>query len=176
MRIVFARRADGGSLATIHRDDGVVVSLPSFSRKHAVPHDLAHAVAERRLGMPDGVFGSIASGAMFSNMRLVSGRPGHDAAARSARVLTANKRSLTVAELMAGVVHDAVEHPGGRHPGRAARHDWGIVREEPFPWTDADVAAAVDELREQGRRWANLRPSGTLELSWPATAGRRRRW
>jgi len=80
--MVFTRAARGESITTIYRGGGVVVELPSYSRKHRVPHDLAHAVAEREFGLAGGVFGSIAAGAMFDNMRMPAGRPRHDAAAR----------------------------------------------------------------------------------------------
>ena len=68
--------------------------MPSYSRKYRVPHDLAHLVTERELLLATGVFGSLAAGAMFSNARVVSGRPRHDAAARSKRILAANRRGL----------------------------------------------------------------------------------
>lgn len=76
----------------IHCPDGVVVWLPSYSRKWRVPHDVAHAVTERELGLAQGVFGSIASVAVFDNMQVVSGRPRHDARAVSARILRSNAR------------------------------------------------------------------------------------
>jgi hypothetical protein len=167
MRIVFTRATRGESIATIHRNDGVVVELPSYSRTHRVPHDLAHAVAERQFGLIDGVFGSIAAGAVFENMRVVAGRPRHDAAERSKRILAANKGSLTVAEVMAGVVHHAVERPTGTAVFEEARHDWGSVRPDPFPWAEAEVVAAVETLRELGGQWAALGPDGSLEFSWP---------
>lgn len=167
MRIVFARVARGESIATIYRNDGVVVELPSFSRKHQVPHDLAHAVAEREFGLADGVFGSIAAGAMFDNMRVVTGRPRHDAAARSKRILTANGRALTLAELLAGVLHRAVEGQDDLPATESARRHWGMVREDPFPWTDEQVTAAVDTLRDLARRWAALGPAESLEFRWP---------
>jgi hypothetical protein len=167
MRIVFTHTARGGTVATIFRNDGVVVELPSFSRKHRVPHDLAHAVAEREFGLVDGVFGSIAAGAMFDNMRVLTGRPRHDAAARSRRILAANRRALTVAELMAGVLHHAVEEAGEVGVTETARHDWGIVSQDPFPWTDDQVTAAVEVLRDLAERWAALACGETLEFRWP---------
>jgi hypothetical protein len=166
MRIVFSHADRGTTVATVHRPDGVVVRLPSYSVKHRVPHDLAHAVAERAFGLTDGVFGSIASGAMFDNMSVVSGRQRHDAAQRSKRILRANKRALTTAELMAGVLHDAVEGPM-TDPAAKARHDWGIVREEPFPWTDDQVREAVATLRDLANQWSELGPEGELEFLWP---------
>jgi hypothetical protein len=160
MRIVFTRGKWGESIATIHRHDGVVVELPSYSRTHRVPHDLAHAVAEREFGLVDGVFGSIASGAMFENMRVVSGKQHHDAATRSRKILRDNKKALTLAEVMAGAVHHAVER--GEPPN--ARHDWGIVRQEPFPYTDEQVDTAVRKLSELAVEWARHH---RVEFDWP---------
>jgi hypothetical protein len=167
--IVFARAARGESIATIYRTDGVVVELPSYSRKHRVPHDLAHAVTEREFGLADGVFGSIVAGAMFDNMRIVAGRPRHDAAARSTRILTANKQALTLAEVMAGMLHHAVEGPPDAFTTatEAVRRGWGSIRQEPFPWTDDQVITAVDTLRDHAHRWATLGPEDSMEFLWP---------
>lgn len=52
--------------------------LPAFSRKHRVPHDLAHLVNERELGM--------------------------------------------------------------------ARGGWGVVNQDPFPWTREDITRATEAL------------------------------
>jgi len=165
MLIVFTRHTGGDSTALIHRADRVVVELRSVGRKASVPHDLVHAVTERELGFSRGVFGTIASGGMFVGMRVVSGRPRHDAAARSERVLKANGRHLTVAELLAAAVHGGVEH--GRDAFSQARSDWGIVDTAPFPWTGAQVRSAVDTLRELAGVWATVAPGGGLELTWP---------
>jgi hypothetical protein len=167
MRIVFSRDPHGGSIATIHRGDGVVLELPFHSRKHRVPHDLAHAVAEREFGLSDGLYGSIAGGAVFKSMRIVSGRPRYDAAKRSKEILHANKKALTVAEIMAGVLHHAVESPQGFVATAQARHDWGIVRAEPFPWSDEQVNAAVEVLRGLADRWDELGPDEGLDFFWP---------
>jgi hypothetical protein len=166
MRIVFSRGDRGLTLATIYRPDGLVVGLPSYSVKHHVPHDLAHAVAERAFGLADGLFGSIASGAMFDNMIVVSGRQRHHAAQRSKQILRANKRALTTAELLAGVLHQAVEGPK-IDPVAQARHDWGILHEKPFPWRDDQVLKAVATLRELADRWSELGQEETLEFVWP---------
>jgi hypothetical protein len=167
MRIVFSRGPDRvSSEARIERPDGLVVVLPSTDRRHRVPHDVAHAATERELGMPDGVFGSIASGAMFKGMRVLSGRQRHDAAARSRRILRANRRSITVAEVLTGIVHDAVE-AGRRAPFALARRFWGTLEERPFPWTEADLARAAGTLRDLAARWEALAPGDGLELGWP---------
>src|SRR4029453_5255316 len=114
MLITFARALSGSTVATIRRRDGVVLELPGYDKKYRVPHDLAHAVTESELGMDRGVFGSIAGGGVFATKRVLAGRERHDAADRSVRLLAANKSPLGIAEVMAAVVHDAVEHgPAG---------------------------------------------------------------
>jgi hypothetical protein len=166
MLVRFTRAASGSTVATIHRRDGVVVELPGFDRKHRVPHDLAHVITERELGLSGGVFGSIASGAMFSNMRVVQGRPRHDAVERSKRLLDGNRRVLGLAEVMAGVVHDAVEHGTGHGAFAEARRIWAIFSADPFPWTDRHVTDAVQLLTALT---ADYRRAGEVEVTWPDT-------
>lgn len=164
MLVIVARSPAGSTLATIRRRDGVVVELPGYDKKHRVPHDLAHLATERHLRMSGGVFGSIAGGAMFSNMRVVGGRPRHDAADRSRRVLAANKAALGMAEVMAGAVHEAVEH--GR-PAAAAvevRRVWASLGTGPFPWTDQQVTDATRCLSQ----WAaDFHRDGVVHVDWP---------
>jgi len=167
MHISFQRGRDGSCVARIDRPDKVVVELISAKGKWRTPHDLAHAATERELGLADGVFGSIASGAVFKSMRLVSGRPRHDAAARSARILHANSRAITIAELLTGVVHHAVEHGMATASLERARGGWGVLETRPFPWTAADLRRATDLLRELSRRWAVIDPDDHVELDWP---------
>ena len=163
MLITFARALSGSTLATIRRGDGVVLELPGYDRKYRVPHDLAHAVTERELGMAGGVFGSIAGGAVFDNMRVVSGRPRHDAAERSKRLLVANKQSLGIAEVLSGVVHDAVEYDEKSTMERA-RRSWGVFSTEPLPWSVEDVSGAVAVLAELA---VEFETSGKVVFTWP---------
>jgi hypothetical protein len=164
MLITFARDGRGSTVATIHRGDSVVLELPGYDRKYRVPHDLAHAVTESELGMAEGVFGSIAGGGVFGNMRVVAGRPRHDAADRSRRLLAANKRALGVAEMLAGVVHAAVEHGRTAAIEGDARRAWGMFGTEPFPWTTLTLTAAVDRLAALTTGFAR---TGELTFTWP---------
>lgn len=63
MNIEFAKRRGGGSIALIDRPDGVRLRLSSYDRKSAVPHDVAHRVAERAFRLGGDLWGSIAVGA-----------------------------------------------------------------------------------------------------------------
>jgi hypothetical protein len=167
MRIIFTKVLGGECVARLHRRDGVVVELLSYSRKYRVPHDLAHFVTERELLLSTGVFGSLAAGAMFHSVRVVSGKPRHDAAARSKRILIANRHGLTVAEVLAGALHHVVEHRQPGVPFRKACADWGIVEQGPFPWTEEDIGRATDTLRDTAARWETIDAPGSMDELWP---------
>jgi hypothetical protein len=164
MLVVFAHSTTGSTVATLHRADGVVLQLPGYDRKYRVPHDLAHFATERTFEMSDGVFGSIAAGAVFSNMRLLSGRPRHDAAARSKRVLDANRQSLSLAEVLAGMVHHAVETGIPEQAPVLARKAWGAHGTGDPPWTDEQVAEAVRVLSGLA---ADFEAQGQVRAIWP---------
>ena len=163
--VTFTRSETGSTLATISRHDGVIVALPGYDKKHRVPHDLAHFATERHLQLSGGVFGSIASGGMFSNMRVVAGKPRHDAAARSSSVLGANKGALGLAEVMADVVHNAVEHGGGEQKALIrARETWESLAGGPFPWSDQQLTGAIHYLAELA---ANYQRDSVVQAVWP---------
>jgi hypothetical protein len=120
-------------------------------------------VTKRALGLSRGVFGSIAGGGVFDNMRVVAGRrPRHDAAERSRRLLVANKRELGIAELMSGTVHRGVEH--GTDPLARAKAEWQALLPGPFPWTDDEFRAAVTALIASADDFTR---AGQIELTWP---------
>jgi hypothetical protein len=151
-------------VATIHRRDRVVLEMIGYDRRFRVPHDLAHAVTERQLSMPRGVFGSIAGGAVFDSMRVIEGRPRHDAAARSKRITAANKTTLGIAEVIAGAVHDAAERYDPDPAPSAARRAWSIFTADPFPWPDDQIIAATTTL---AALTVDLEAAGTLSFTWP---------
>lgn len=164
MLLRFRHDPRGESVTWLRRDDGAEFLLHSYSRKWRVPHDLSHAVVERELGLAGGVFGCIASGVVFDSMTHVKGRLRHDSKARSTRILRAATRSIGTAEVLAGVVHHAVEKRQPT-PYAPARNAWGIIERAPFPYADADIARATDTLRELGEQW-NASPE-PLDFDWP---------
>lgn len=157
----------GGYAVIIRRDDGLVVRLPGYDRTWRVPHDLAHFVAEREFRLDKGVFGSIAAGAMFSNMAVVEGRPRFDAKVRSRAVLRANTAEIGLAELLVDVVHQAVEH-GQRFEGALAglRAAWGVLREGPCPLPPDALRRALTILSDLAERWQGLLEGERLTLRW----------
>lgn len=157
--------------SVLHRDDGVVLLFHGYDRKWRVPHDLAHFAVEQALRLDGGVFGGIAAGALFPNMDVLSGKRRHDAKRRSERVLRDNQKSIGVAEVLAGAVHDAVEQRDRGELVARARGAWGVFSTEPFPYAPAALMTAADALDELADRWTGR----TLSVKWsqPPRAMRR---
>jgi hypothetical protein len=173
MHVTFLHDPRGECLTLIRRVDGAEFTLSSYSRKHRVPHDLAHAVTERELGMRDGIFGCIAAGAIFDSMQQTAGKKRYDAKTRSTRILKA-PNSIGISESLTSVIHEAVEKDRPT-PYALVRETWGITRHDPCPYLDTDLERATETLRELSHRWqANSDP---LVFPWPkrlqaADAGR----
>lgn len=103
---------------------------------------------------------------------MLDGRTRYDARERSRRLLAHHQRDVAVAEVLASVVHDAVEHGRGA-PFRAALAAWGSLREEPFPYGEMDLQRATSTLTRLADAFAHLPPGVGLRFEWPRrlTAG-----
>ena len=165
MHVEFSRRPDGGSLALIDRDDGVRLRLRSYDRTGEVPHDAVHLVGERALGLTTGLWGSIAAGAVFDSVEVVSGKQRHDRRRRSDAIRRDNAEHLRLAETVVGVLQQSLDRDG---PATKAALDeaWGITRTGRSPFTVDQAATAVTELRDLRRRWRDLGPDGTIGYDW----------
>jgi hypothetical protein len=163
MHLTFIHDPRGESVTLIRRADGAEFALSSYSRKHRVPHDLAHAVTERELGMADGIFGCIAAGAVFASMEQTAGKKRYDAKVRSARILKA-PNSIGLSEAISSVIHEAVEKDW-KTPYARVREMWGVACPGPCPYPDAEIERTTEVLRDLSRRWqANPDP---LVFPWP---------
>lgn len=129
-----------------------------------MPHDLAHFAVERARGLPGGIFGCIAAGAVFSNMVVLSGRPRHDARARSMSVLRATRKSISPAESLVGAAHSAAE-THRRLLLRDVREAWGVLRAEPCPYDAQTVRRVASMLEALAEEWSSS--TEPLELPWP---------
>ncbi len=138
--------------------------MTGYDRRFRIPHDLTQAVTERQLAMSRGVFGTIAAGGLLDGMRVVSGNPRHDAAVRSRRLLAANRSTLGMAEVIAGVVHDAAERNAPGPAPANARRAWAIFTSDPFPWPDEDIITAITTLASLT---VDGEVTGTLSFTWP---------
>jgi hypothetical protein len=152
----------------VERDDGVVFVMRGAGGGAELPHDLVHALVESQLGVPDGIWGCVADGAVWRSMRHVSGRQPPHAAERSARLKRERAGPIQRAEALADLV------------GRLARGGEVLPQEPAGAGLDsARLTAAAQGLREAGDRWAALRPGEEWVVEWttarPTVSRRRRR-
>ncbi|MFQ1000669.1 hypothetical protein [Modestobacter sp. SSW1-42] len=156
MRLIFRRMADRRPVETrVERDDGVVFEMRGAGGGADLPHDLVHALVERELQVPEGIWDCVAEGVVWNSMRHVSGRQPPHAAERSVALKRERGSRIQQAELLADVVARLArgaevlptEVTGAGHP--AARLD-----------------AAAAALRAAQRSWAGLPPGETLVVEW----------
>ncbi|MGY1809718.1 hypothetical protein ACI8AF_20320 [Blastococcus sp. SYSU D00669] len=167
MRITFERMADRRPVETlVERDDGVTFLMRGAGGGAALPHDLVHALVERELGVPDGIWGCVADGVVWGSMRHVSGRQPPHGAERSARLKKEREARITAAEGLADVV------------ARLARDQELLpaqLAQTGYDRAALDRAAAA--LRTAASEWSARAPGDRLTVEWAATRpqGRRRR-
>ena len=157
MQVTFTRREGGGSTAEFRRPDGVTVRIRSYDRKHRIPHDLAHLVAERAFRVERGVWGSLAAGVLFASAEVVAGRRRHDDKARSAALLKANKDETSASPSRVATSRGAAgrrARTGRETTARALAEAWGSVR-------TPDRRRATRRTLLAARRWTSCARSAT---------------
>ena len=158
--------------STLHRADGVAVALEGGSwntiggRPGRVPHDLAHLVVERELGLDRGLWGVLAAGGIVQNATLAAGRRPPHALARATRVADESGEALRQAEvLVRGVADASREGRLGdlRELRRAVGERWW------HPGLTPDALARMDaELQAAAREWDALPAGASLSRTWSA--------
>ncbi len=166
MQVNFRKRRDGGSCATIERDDGLSLRLWSYDRTGVVPHDAVHLIGERALGLPEGLWGSIAAGAVFDSIEVVEGRLRHDWRRRSEEVRRHNAEQLALAESVVGVLQHCIDHDGAAVKSALDRA-WGITHTGGSPFTSQQAGVAVAQLRDLRSRWRDLSGDDAVTCTWP---------
>jgi len=173
--VVFTKQDAGRYTVHAVRGDGAVVVMPPSDRRFRVPHDRAHFAVERELGLADGVFGTVMAGGLFDTMRIVGGRRRHDDRQRGAALARANSatHAVTVAEVLAGVVHQAVEARTQPDLDSLTREQWGTVRQDPFPFTLDQLTSARRSLDELAEKWTDLETGSHLTVPWTVPVAHR---
>ena len=104
MDICFTRSTDRRDQTVVTRQDGVRLNVPVYGPLEPLPHDLAHYVVEREFGLRDGLWASVAGGAILKGMKAISGRQPPHARERSDAIQAANRRGILFAELAVDTV------------------------------------------------------------------------
>jgi len=169
VRLTFSRMADRRPVETlVERDDGVVFAMRGAGGGAELPHDLVHAVVEEALGIPDGIWGCVADGAVWGSMRHVSGRRPPHWQERSDRLKKERTAAIARAEAVADLA-SRLARGAEVLPGQGA----GSIAGSGFP--PARIDQAVDAVRSAERRWAQLSPGATWTVTWAARPARARR-
>ena len=185
MRVTFPRLADHQQgYAVVERDDGVVYRMDGFTVMGLdLPHDVRHLIVERELRISDGIFGTIAAGAVYPSMHYLRGRrPPHSAdrsaGLESADLKKAQRNRIIRTEFLAKLVEAvAVLHdPSQDEVRRLTRMKLSVVPIVEPGAEPADViaapppaalATAARALQVEAARWARLRVGEELVYEWP---------
>jgi hypothetical protein len=170
MKITFTRSGERTYTTVAVRDDGVVLEVPSYDRTHLLPHDLAHYVVERELGLQRGFWGCVAAGALFPGIKVISGRRPAHGAARSQSVIREAGQQGTEAEVLVGVLLTIASEGLDNHwPAARAvlNREWRPSKPSRGPLEADEVRRVCDALREAQERWQALAIGQCITVSWP---------
>ena len=175
MRVTFPRLPDyQRAYALVERDDGVCYRLYGGTDPFPgpqLPHDIRHLIAERELGITDGVWAGIAAGIVFAGMQHVGGALPPHAAERSRELIGKFAGPGLRAELLANLVESvaALDRPTA---GQIR-----LLAKTKLPDADVDpaaIGAAATVMQVEAARWARLRIGEELCYHWPPSPVRRR--
>jgi hypothetical protein len=153
----------------VRRDDGVLLSVQSPDRPASLPHDIAHYLVERELKLERGFWGSVAAGAVFGGMHVISGRRSPHAEDRSKAAMKAAGQQLTVAEIYVSVMQSVVrDGKEGDWPAVRARLDeaWRPFRGPRWPVSAEEALRVCQALREAETQWQALPVGQSITVTW----------
>jgi len=166
MQVVFTKTGADTYTTVAIRDDGVRVHLPG-SRPRGLPHDLAHFVVERELGLEQGFWGCVSAGAVFPTMQIVGRKPFHGRE-RSRKTIKKAADRPAEAEALVPVLLDITR--------KQLDHNWpaalSLLRDNwtpPNPSVDIGqrvLARVCGSLRECEEQWRTLPLGESIVLTW----------
>jgi hypothetical protein len=170
MDITFTRTGEHTYTTVVLRDDSVRLEVPSYDRTFLLPHDLAHYVVERQLGLHRGFWGCVAAGALFPGIKVLSGRQPPHAAARSQSIIREAGQQGTEAEVLVSSLVSLI-HENRENDEAAARATlsrvWRPSKPSREPLAVEEVQRVCQALRDAQQRWQALAVGESLTVSWP---------
>jgi len=170
MEITFTKTGARTYEVVVRRDDGVTLRVRTPDKPLKIPHDMAHYVVERELKMERGFWGSIAAGAVFGTVQVVSGRQPPHAAERSAALIKASYKEQAAAELYVAVMQNVAAEGRGadlRYVNSCLDEVWRPFRWPRPPVTAEDALRVCRALREAEDDWAALAVGESVTHTWP---------
>ncbi|MBV9863996.1 MAG: hypothetical protein JO316_01450 [Abitibacteriaceae bacterium] len=170
MEITFTRSGER-ACATAVRRQGLTLSVPTYDRPTCLPHDLAHLIVERELGLRRGFWGCVAEGALFPGMSVVEGRQPPRAAAQSKRILHEMQAEQhgTEAEVLVSVLETIAQRKlETDYPAARALLDamWRPIRPARELPNAQEIRRICMALRDTQEQWQALPVGQSLTFSW----------
>jgi hypothetical protein len=158
------------SQSVVTRNDRVTLRVSGFGPSQPLPHDLAHYVVEKELGLRRGFWGSVADGAIFPGMTVLGGRQRPHARERSHALCKANSRSLTDVEVVVGVLvgfmHNNIPATSPYAAKMVARCLTPAKGSELRAITAANLQRIGEDLAAMAGRWSEVKVGDALVLRW----------
>jgi hypothetical protein len=168
MQLTFTRHDERRYATVVVRDDGVTLFVPSFDQPTWLPHDLAHYVVERALGLTHGFWGSVAAGAVFSGVKVLKGRQAPHAAARSREKLheiTTSQEGTEAEVLVDFFVHLTQQGCPPRWEAKL-RDMWRPSKLPPRSIEVHQVHQICTDLQAMQQQWQALPVGASIPLTW----------
>jgi hypothetical protein len=169
MEITFTKTGERTYEILVLRDDGLTLRVRTPDKPLKIPHDMAHYVVEREMNFERGFWGSIAAGAVFSTMQVVSGRQPPHAAERSVALIKASYREQAVAELYVAVLQSVAregKEQDRRYVSSCLDEVWRPFRWLRPPVTTEDAVRVCRALREAESLWTALPIGESIKVIW----------
>ncbi len=158
--------AQGRYETTIARDDGVRFRMRGPDCTFAIPHDIAHFVVEKALGLERGFWARVAAGGVFSSMSYLGGRRRPKAAEQSKSVLKADPAELSEAEVLVRIFCETIQEGHNETAPILVRRLKDRRMAGKRRVDSAEIAAIFAEYRKFQMRWSDLPAGGSIELDW----------
>jgi hypothetical protein len=172
---IVVTRVDAHRYSTVVERDGVRLRVPGYGLMRALPHDLAHLVVEKSLGLDRGFWGSVADGAEFRGLERINGRRKPHATRTAKATRKDNADYLSEAEWLVACFERIVDCNLDRVPQRAEaelRQALATVCHRSKAITPSDVANVCSAWRAMQASWDELLVGHALRLEWPSARSR----
>ena len=162
MNVTFTRTAERRYRVSVE-GPGVVPAFmePAPGYDARLPHDLAHFVVEREIGIAGGVFGQLAAGGHANTFHPVGQKPRGRVVERGRRLATANRDDALLSEKIVYVACSVWNQ------GPAAVASVGDISGV----AGDDLRRVCRELDVVSAAWSKLGVGESMTLAWPAKLG-----
>jgi hypothetical protein len=175
MQITFIRESERDCAIRCVCADGTVLAVRTYSRPLGLPHDLAHYVVERELGLAWGFWGLVAAGAPFASVTQCGGHTRRHHYEEGQWLIKQHRDDLAEAEALVGVFQ-SIWHGSAWDGWRAQRAALaGCWRRPDITLDRNQVVRVCGRLSQMETQWLSLGCGEALTVDWPTVHDGKRR-